>query len=512
MWAKRSITILILLSLMTTSFLVIPPSEVEALSIDDYFIYTYNFTFSKTTVTGTETFYLTVNGQASCIQDMPLNASEAYIESRVVASLNGSQVVLNPNYTISYPDFPSKSGETASATMQVPLSFPSSCTGGVYDVTGYINIARIKVLGIWITVTGYLPASQPIGQITYQPPISGGGGSTTTSPVTNLTQFMDDNGIFLEDAQAQSIDKTVKLIFSKGTYFTVLEGIGSTVTIESVEEQEEPETPENCLLIGQSYNIRPEGANFSPPIKIQFSYDETSLPAGAQEKDLLIAWWDTESEKWVSLEDCEVDETANTITGFVEHFTMFALIINMSPPASFTISSLIVAPLQVQPGESVTVTVTVENTGSRTGIYTLILKINGVEEARKDIPLDSGTSTTVDFIVFRDAPGTYSIDINGLEGSIIVASSTTSEIEQTISPTESLSSSDTNQAPESQTGLQLEPSIDIEQEYEGKEQEQLPSDNISFVWWQVPVALAVGMVLGGFILLFLWRSRKTEYR
>ena len=182
MWSRRILTFFILMCLLTISLLVIPAQKTQALSIDDYFVYTYNFTFSKTTVIGSENFYVTVSGQAACKQDLPLDATEAYMESKVVASLGGNEVVLNPNYTISYADFPSKAGETASASVQVPLSFPVGSQAGTYNVTGYIITAKVKVLGIWIPVTGYLPPSQVMGTVTYQPSVLGGGGGGSTGP------------------------------------------------------------------------------------------------------------------------------------------------------------------------------------------------------------------------------------------------------------------------------------------------------------------------------------------
>lgn len=506
MCIKRAVTVSILFCLLTF-FLIFPAPEVQALSISDYFVYTYDFTFSKTTITGSETFFVMVTGEATCIKDLPLslNATEAYVESKIVATLAGSEVVLNQNYTISYPDFPSKKGETASASIQVPLSFPSSCVSGVYNVTGYLNVARVKVEFIWISVREFLPSSQPMGSVTYQSVTGGGVGSTESNPATNLVQFMDENGMFLEDTQVQSVDKTMKLIFPQGTRFTIPGGIGSTVIIKQVEKGAEPEAPRNYQIIGQAYEIEPDEANFSPPITMIFSYDENILPPGAQEIDMLIAWWDTEGNKWVPLEDCEVDEVANTVTGFVEHFTVFAKIIDMSPPASFNILSLIINPVQAETTKSVTVTVEVENVGGRTGTCILVLKINGIEETRENIILDSGASENIDFIVARDVPDTYYIDVNGLTGSFSVASP--SEVEQITSVAESSSSSGINPIPGSQPEPQPEPSTDKDEK-----PVQLLSEREPFAWWQIPMALVGGMLIGGFILLLFWHSRKASRR
>jgi hypothetical protein len=120
------------------------------------------------------------------------------------------------------------------------------------------------VWGIDFNITGYLPASQAMGTVTYQPLLlgGGGGGSTGSNPATNLTRFMDDNGVFIEDAEVLSVDKIVKLLFHKGAHFTILGGIGSTVIIKAVEKGKEPEAPKNSQIIGQAYNLEPDGATF----------------------------------------------------------------------------------------------------------------------------------------------------------------------------------------------------------------------------------------------------------
>jgi hypothetical protein len=419
------------------------------------------------------------------------------VEAKVVANLAGNEVVLNSSYILSYADFPSKNKETASASVQVTLSFPVGSAAGTYTITGYIVNAKIKVLGIDFNVKVYLPASQAMGTVTYQPLLlGGGGGSTGPNPATNLTRFMDDNGVFIEDAEALSVDKIVKLFFHKGTRFTIPGGIGSTVIIKAVEKGKEPEAPKNAQIIGQAYNLEPDGATFNPPIRMAFSYNETSLPQGAQEKDIFIAWWDVSNSKWMPLKDSKVDETANTVTGSVEHFTIFATIIDVSPPASFDISSLSINPLSGNAGEPVTITVKATNTGGRAGTLTLILKINGVEEVRKSVTLGAGSSETVTFTVVKDIPATYNIDVNGLAGSFTMETLSSSEPSPTPSAPESPSKQPETQ-PESVTGQKLEP---------------VPQTPVvePFNWGLLGISVGAGMVFGSIFVFILWRRMRTH--
>ncbi len=89
-------------------------------------------------------------------------------------------------------------------------------------------------------------------------------------------------------------------------------------------------------------------------------------------------------------------------------------------PAAFSLSSLILSPNEVAPGESVTISVQVANTGEVAGNYALTLKIDGMVEASKQITVNAGASQKVTFTVSKDAAKTYSVDINGLSGTLVV--------------------------------------------------------------------------------------------
>ena len=93
-----------------------------------------------------------------------------------------------------------------------------------------------------------------------------------------------------------------------------------------------------------------------------------------------------------------------------------------SPPASgFLVANLSIQPAEAQPNEIVTITVSVGNTHDTWGIYSLVLKINGVREAEKQATVDAGSIQDVSFSLTREEPGSYAVFINGLSGSFTVA-------------------------------------------------------------------------------------------
>jgi len=86
----------------------------------------------------------------------------------------------------------------------------------------------------------------------------------------------------------------------------------------------------------------------------------------------------------------------------------------LTPPADFQISDLEVTPSEVEVGEEVTVSVKIANVGGQTGSYILQLLINQTIGGTKTVTLEEGDSTTTEFKIIKQTPGTYNIEIDGL--------------------------------------------------------------------------------------------------
>jgi uncharacterized membrane protein len=84
------------------------------------------------------------------------------------------------------------------------------------------------------------------------------------------------------------------------------------------------------------------------------------------------------------------------------------------PPANFQISELDVTPSEVEADEKVTVSVKITNVGGQAGSYTLPLIVNQTTEDTRTVTLEKGASTTTEFKVTKQTPGTYNIEIAGL--------------------------------------------------------------------------------------------------
>lgn len=84
---------------------------------------------------------------------------------------------------------------------------------------------------------------------------------------------------------------------------------------------------------------------------------------------------------------------------------------NMS---NIVVQSATIATAKVSPGEKVDITASVANRGGSNGTSKVTLYINGQEAESKGVALSSGQSTTMNFSVSRNDPGTYSVLVNGV--------------------------------------------------------------------------------------------------
>ena len=301
-------------------------------------------------------------------------------------------------------------------------------TQGITDLT--VN-DLLKILDGTITAIGYA---------VYVP--GGAGGAPPTYIETNLFGSMGHllisrTGEILETVKVTSADGTLTITIPAGT--TALDKYGNPISsLGAAIYTNPPPPPEGSYIIGLPYNFTPAGATFNPAITFEYTYDPDNLPEGVVEGELTLAYYDTSTGSWVTL-DCSVNTETHTITATVNHFTIFAVIASIHLPAAFTASDLTISPTEVNVGESVTISALITNTGGLSGSHTVTLKINDIVVTTTSVTLASGASQRVTFTTTQDVAGTYVVDVNGLSGIFTVkpapaAVFTASDL--TISPTE----------------------------------------------------------------------------
>jgi hypothetical protein len=141
--------------------------------VDDYYQIRYEPSkLSATEVHPGEIFYANFKFSITCIGGLPVTPSQSETTTLFTAinRASGSQVVLNPGYTVLIDNFPTKKGDTAVVNDTATLQFPEGSEPGNYDVVADIVTSKVKVLFFWMDVTGYIPqTSMTIGAVTYSP-------------------------------------------------------------------------------------------------------------------------------------------------------------------------------------------------------------------------------------------------------------------------------------------------------------------------------------------------------
>jgi len=327
--------------------------------------------------------------------------------------------------------------ETATQAITSTGSFSFSLTGLSDDTTYHFRAVAVGHGTNYGADMTFTTRAEPAPGVA--PPVLPAGTTDVRGMVTTA-------GVFSEPVTAVSEDELCTLTIPEGT-------VGLTEELEPLDEitvvimDEPPAPPEDAHVVGLTYDLGPDGATFDPPIALTFSYDPDALPEGVAEEDLVLAYYDEATGEWVELA-CVVDTVNNTITASVPHFTTFAIIGQVPAPpeeeeiptvvppeeeeeepeevitvmpAAFSVSYLSVSPrLEVEPGETVAITVLVANTGGESGSYTVVLKIDEAKEAEKTVTIAAGDSQEVSFSLTREEAGSYTVAVDGLSGGFTV--------------------------------------------------------------------------------------------
>lgn len=194
---------------------MVTPEAAHALSINEYFTYSYTLQLDRTTVVEGETFKATVSGTAVCKKDLPVTPSAAAVTSRIVArhTASGAVAVLNAGYTLSLTSFPTKQGESAARTLSLPLAFPQGSPAGEYRLVAEIVEARVRVV-VWLDITGLLPQSENLASVFVQP-------APVIPEVPGLIPpgYVDADGAFTRDYGTESDDGRGRITILRGTSF-----------------------------------------------------------------------------------------------------------------------------------------------------------------------------------------------------------------------------------------------------------------------------------------------------
>jgi hypothetical protein len=308
----------------------------------------------------------------------------------------------------------------------------------------------------------------------------GGGTSTATSGVTNVSTYVNAQGVFNQMISIWSDDYEGVVTIPSGT--TGLTAGGAPLTqISFIHVSTPPAFQTGAGMIGLAYDITPNGITFNPAVSLQITYNPASIASGVNPSSLQIAYYDTTQNAWVTIPST-VNTTHNYILAQISHFTIYAVTYGIQPmssapttttititttlppvvtttpltttttattpivttttpiqtttapmppvtttpittslPATFEASALSINPSTVKPNENVTVNLKLTNTSNVSGSDMVTLQINNTNVGSQIINLDGGTSTVVTFTTNGITSGKYTVQVAGLNGNFVVS-------------------------------------------------------------------------------------------
>ncbi|MBN1368448.1 MAG: IPT/TIG domain-containing protein [Dehalococcoidales bacterium] len=152
--------------------------------------------------------------------------------------------------------------------------------------------------------------------------------STTGVATENiiLTEVQDGEGAI-----------AVRIEIKKGTQ--MLDKYGDPLKTISISRASLSKSSSGDIIPVSTYDLAPDGSQFSTPISITVVYDPDTLPKGAVEKNLKVIYYSTENSSWEKISS-QVDTEKKLIMWTTDHFSIFTIVSD----ASFALSRFIPFP------------------------------------------------------------------------------------------------------------------------------------------------------------------------
>jgi hypothetical protein len=271
--------------------------------------------------------------------------------------------------------------------------------------------------------------------------IQGGGGvgnegglpaSFYACPVTlsadmegNMTTVsMTKDGVLCKDCLAKDATEKNTLEIDKDTK-VMLAGNIVPLLIKFTESSITPPAPDNLVITGPVYEVyaypatfgaTPSPISISPAARLILTYNPDKLPPNTTE--VFIATYDT-GEGWLAVAPVPgaVAEVGKA-HGLVSHFSLFTVLAKLAEPApaKFEVSNLTISPFQAQLNQEIDISVNVANTGSKSGDYSLELKVDGTVKSTTRVTVAAGASRIASFTITGDTAGKHQVEVAGLAG------------------------------------------------------------------------------------------------
>ena len=203
-----------------------------------------------------------------------------------------------------------------------------------------------------------------------------------------------------------------------GSYIVEVDGLSATLLVAL------PPSPAEFVL--RELNIEPAEIELGDNVTVSVIVENIGEQTGSYNVTLTVD--EKESYEVVQLEGGDESEVVFLLTAFdagyynVEVNGMTGSFTVLAPPipAEFTFSNLVVDPVQVEPGDEVSVSVTVANIGEEAGTVVVDLMLDGEVFDSESVTLSGGAFEDVAFVVSSEDEGSHTVAIEEITGSFTV--------------------------------------------------------------------------------------------
>ena len=217
-----------------------------------------------------------------------------------------------------------------------------------------------------------------------------------------------------------------------------------TVTIIKYESNPHPDDPLPAEALPYYVDVEisdPDAVEW--PIYVEMHYNEDDL-GDIDESSLGIYYW--KDEAWHRCSNTGVDTENNIVWAYMtmEEASGSPILIGgistIIPPLPPILSDLTITPEEIEPGQEITISLSIENIDDQALTYTITMQI-GEHRLLIDVELEPYESKIVTHTLTRNTVGDYDVTVDGLTGSFTVKSPPFKPAEfkvsdLTVSPTE----------------------------------------------------------------------------
>ena len=251
--------------------------------------------------------------------------------------------------------------------------------------------------------------------------------SETPAPVTTK---------FTEQVPGRETGYTVNVTIEANTTVTLNTTAPVTVTILKYESNPHPDDPLPANALPHYADVEisnPEAVTW--PIYVEMHYSDDEL-GDIDESSLGIYYW--KDGAWHRCSHTGVDTERNIVWAYMtmEEASGSPILVGgistIIPPLPPNLSSLSITPEEIEPGQEVTISLSIKNINDQALTYTITMQI-GEHRLLIDVELEPYESRIVTHTLTRNTVGDYTVTVDGLTASFTVKAPPIKPAEFTVS-------------------------------------------------------------------------------